>query len=103
MGYLGFRSACTPAGGINHSDDRAGDPGREPLVDGTWVSFFAGAKPESQAAAAPAVPRGVWPGWKDRRPLRYVGCARGRFCGSIHSIEGVIVPSATCCCCKWFE
>ena len=54
---------------------RAGDTGREPRVDATWVSFRAGVKTESRTAAVPAFPRGFWPGWKNCRPLRYVGCA----------------------------
>ena len=41
-------------GGIYHGDDRAGDTGLEPLMDGTWVLFCAGAKTESQTAAVPA-------------------------------------------------
>ena len=44
--------------GIDHSDDRASDAGREPRGDGIWVSFCAGVKTESSqtAAAVPAFP-----------------------------------------------
>ena len=32
-------------------------------------------KYKSHTAAAPAFLRGLWPGWKNCRPLRYTGCA----------------------------
>ena len=66
----------------------------QPRMDATWVSFCAGAKTESQTAAVPAFPRGFRRGWKDCRPLRYWGCVWSPFCGSIHAIESVGVPSA---------
>ena len=60
-------------GGVDNSDDRTGDTGREACVDATWLSCCAGVKKESQTAAAPAFPRGFWPGWKDCRPLTVPG------------------------------
>ena len=84
----------------------------------TWVSFCAGTKTESQTAAVPAFPsrpgfsqpsqllsavpefpRVFLPGWKNCRPLRFLGWAWSPFCGSIYSIERVGLPSTTCCCC----
>ena len=35
-------------GGIDHSDDRAFDTGREPRVDAIWVSFCAGDRSNKQ-------------------------------------------------------
>ena len=81
-------------GGIDHSDDRAGETGSEPRLDGAWVFFCAGAKPKSRTAAIPAFPSGVWSGWENGRPLRCVACA-------LEAVVLVGVPSATCCdCCK---
>ena len=49
-------------GDIDHSDDRAGDTGREPRVEETRVSFCAGAKTEITNSSRPSFPQGILAG-----------------------------------------
>ena len=91
-------------GGIDHSDDMAGDTSHEPRVGATWVSFCAGANIVTNNRRSCLLSRGILAGLEGLLTSEVRGLYRRPFCSKIYSIKTVGGPSATgCCCCKGLE